>query len=702
MPLSVQVRDYYENDDNGLWSWYLQSLRKGDFEELVGNQLKISLFKLFLRRNLQHNHPVQGGSSDEGKKILFISIPDDVHQDISILEILLRDYFHLEDLKNVEIHKLTETTVYNHENHYLLVDNVNNFEDPLFLELTNNLKRLSTQNSRNTTELPAISKYSSSDRNSSADDLLPQKTHVDENIPLMNTTDRASQNAASIDNASGIVLDFKTPHSQRRIHTLDLLKSASAAKYPYDNYSPNQSEVVSVASESCVQDQVSKNCQVNSSSPLDFEHDIGLTRQDANNYDEPSFGRESIYGDSVSASMVSVDYSSSLGMTNNEESLLEPENSLECGDQSTEYGEGCLDSDNEDGTCVNLSISPCISIDTSIGSFRLVLQSIVLQNIETDELFTGVRQSNNKPAVASVTDDWLLYDADFSMDNLQILTLQDLLSTNDRLNKVLFYTMVKVNKGVTIQESEDRQLSRNSKPLVKQTRIAENGSIDNFSISSLEPTSRTKSNITAHRSIKTIHTTNDWDFRRQNTTDTHEDDYYYIGDDESDINEALAMENSMPVYEQKHSKIKQGTKIHFSNADSDSVTVDRKLAAQDLIIANHTDVPTPAYNNGKIEVVEPKRGVKPPKTSMARFKSSMPTMHAVERSISLPVPNLKVQVSNSESLKNMDDGSNNKSWRFNMRRLRSLKSDKSQYKAKQKKHEVKKGHPHKNQACTIM
>ena len=88
-----------------------------------------------------------------------------------------------------------------------------------------------------------------------------------------------------------------------------------------------------------------------------------------------------------------------------------------------------------------LSILPSISICDSLGYFRLVLQSILIQNPDTKEIFTAIRQSNNEPTVASVTDDWLLYDSNFSMNNLQILTLQDLLDIKRSFPKILLYTI---------------------------------------------------------------------------------------------------------------------------------------------------------------------------------------------------------------------------------------------------------------------
>ena len=140
MPKSVRVGDYYDNDENGLWSWYLKNIRSGDFEELTQNELKFSLLRRFLYNKFIKEPGESGAHSASttgpiaNAKILFISIPDNIHSDISLLETFLKEYFHLEDLANIKIIKLTHDKCYNHENHYVLIDTVNNFDDPTFLE----------------------------------------------------------------------------------------------------------------------------------------------------------------------------------------------------------------------------------------------------------------------------------------------------------------------------------------------------------------------------------------------------------------------------------------------------------------------------------------------------------------------------------------------------------------------------------------
>ena len=60
-----------------------------------------------------------------------------MHEDLSILEDFLGEYFHLRDAghTNITIDKLTRGTIYNHENHYLIQDKLTNFNDEWFLEM---------------------------------------------------------------------------------------------------------------------------------------------------------------------------------------------------------------------------------------------------------------------------------------------------------------------------------------------------------------------------------------------------------------------------------------------------------------------------------------------------------------------------------------------------------------------------------------
>lgn len=135
---SVKVADYYDNDDNGIWSWYLANIRNGSFEEILNNPLKFTLLKRFLNAKFV---------SSKNEKILFVSISDSLYHGLKILEDFLKDYFKLDDLDNITIQKLNNddgkdtARIYNHENHYLLIHRLNNFNNSFLLHHLNNIPK---------------------------------------------------------------------------------------------------------------------------------------------------------------------------------------------------------------------------------------------------------------------------------------------------------------------------------------------------------------------------------------------------------------------------------------------------------------------------------------------------------------------------------------------------------------------------------
>ncbi|CCD23768.1 Gis4p NDAI_0C01070 [Naumovozyma dairenensis CBS 421] len=553
MQNSVRVRDYYNNDDNGLWSWYLRNIRLGDFEELTGNQLKYTLLKRFLNSHFYSNATTTDTAIDDNnntnsvndikptvKKILLVSIPDKVHSDISLLELFLRDYFHLEDLENIQITKLTQSECYNHENHYLLTDKVNNFDDPMFLEFAgstwqgrpnlhlNNLDSLQLQEQNDDEEEKQreereekqyIHKESrdpnedSSIDNDTDEILITQPITTttslshnnqaytpDENEQL-NQTEKHTGNA--YDNSS-IVLNF--PHLRK--HSKDPKQTIinEQQEEPLANnqyYTPPQSELVSI--NSFGDDDTNSMAyqghplhlvltRQDEESSTQLEEDelgaknlsntaLGLNNND-NHMDDQSSGLEPSYENSeISIQNSGFDsYSNQLQRFDddtNEEikkpvecvrsideddesdyNIIQGTRNMHVGDQNDSdegddeeevHGDDDDDDDDLDDLSSDysvLSILPSISIsDRNEGHFRLVLQSTLIQNPITKEIFTAIRQSNNEPTIAHITDDWLLYDSKFAMDNLQILTLQDLLDSNRTFPKILFYSMVIVNES---------------------------------------------------------------------------------------------------------------------------------------------------------------------------------------------------------------------------------------------------------------
>ncbi|SJM87149.1 uncharacterized protein ZBIST_3338 [Zygosaccharomyces bailii] len=372
--------DYFENDNNGLWSWYITNIRNGDFEELTGNQLKRSLLKRFLHIYLDPEF-----SSRPDTKVMIVSIPENIHRDLALLESFLHEHFHLDDM---QITKLTTSHVYNHENHYIVTDKVNNFKDPGFLQFASkNIQLAGTAGAL-------------------GDDMMKYREQNGNGIPspppssvqmVKNNTEDSSEDAEGDDDS--IVIDF--------VHH---------GHHPVPNPTIQQTETVS-------------------------------TNDDAASIDSC---------DSVVAAGTDASYEGpplSLTTTRTGESCFsseEDDSELASVDSTSQT---CDDDWSSSQIDTFMSILPSISIEDSFGHFRLVLQSVLFQNPVNKEIFTAIRQSNNEPTIADVNDDWLLYDSDFSMDNLQMLTLQDLTETNTHCPKILFYSLVEVPERV-IRDSE--------------------------------------------------------------------------------------------------------------------------------------------------------------------------------------------------------------------------------------------------------
>lgn len=632
MPKPVRVGDYYENDDNGLWSWYLEKIRSGDFEELIQNELKFTLLKRFLYNKLINEDTL---NNNKNSKILFISIPDNIHSDISLLETFLKDYFHLEDLTNIKIVKLTQGKSYNHESHYVLIDREHNFNDSNFLDyvspknrkyngsIVGNQTQNYTSNNSNTSqskfnsiinyttpniEIPtstktnritnsttltpsdklmdtvrtittttnhklrntgasislstssSISSVSSSGSYTDSNDVSPSITSSDQSIgsapqlistfsnnlqreevliaqpldgsnnqisninsniknkdknnqnnnPL--TTDTAdnrnnSTNSVNLnksveldDNASSII-EINFPKT--RLHDLLSKEQEKQKQFAYSKtynpraingsfYTPPQSEIVSISSYG---DNNSNVLEMNTEPlrPTTNRSDILISTtedKESNNYDIES------------ANAASIDNYSNC-YTNSIRS------SITFSTDTTSY-----------------SILPSISIKSPHGHFRLVLQSTLTLN-EDRQIYTAIRQSNNSIDDADVDDDWILYDQNFSMNNLIMLTLKDLFEWGHNLKKILFYSMVFIDDIGTEGTSNSFKNAENN---VKDCNGLENGddtphilyAEDGNQLNMLTPERIQTNNIIAHRSIRTINSIGEWAFKRKSfTTDRY-------------------------------------------------------------------------------------------------------------------------------------------------------------------------------------
>lgn len=80
------------------------------------------------------------------------------------------------------------------------------------------------------------------------------------------------------------------------------------------------------------------------------------------------------------------------------------------------------------------------------GQLRFVLHSLLIQNAQSKETFTAIRQRSSDPNTANILDEWLLYDSKFSLDNLEMGTLQDILLSNKGNSMLLLYKTILISK----------------------------------------------------------------------------------------------------------------------------------------------------------------------------------------------------------------------------------------------------------------
>ncbi|KAJ1047710.1 hypothetical protein FZC27_8045g4907 [Saccharomyces cerevisiae] len=689
MQKSVRVGDYFDNDDNGLWSWYLTNLRLGDFEELIGNQLKYTLLKRFLNSHFYGDNNI---SARPNKKILLVSIPENVHEDISILEIFLKDYFHLEKLEHIQISKLTHSHCYNHENHYLLTDNLNNFQDPTFLEFP--------------IDINVTSVNSQSNNNDTSQD---NENEVDEE-----------------DATSSIVLNFS--HS-RTVDSKPNRLPKIFPSYTNEDYTPSHSEIMSIdsfAGEDVSSTYPGQDLSLTTARREDesgqdevedhysrVSHDLGDESIDQASYSMESSVSYTSYSSSSNSSSAHYSLSSSSrgnpkrenidhtnatyvselsSITSSIDNLTtsttpeEEDNLIHHNYDAQGYGSGEDDGeevyDDEDLSSSDysvLSILPSISICDSLGYFRLVLQSILIQDPDTKEIFTAIRQSNNKPTMASVTDDWLLYDSNFSMNNLQILTLQDLLDIKRSFPKILFYTMVIVTnsgkqveeelknpnydnrEGISKEQPLDSELSLTNDPQQYFPTAYNNGyndyiddeddeddgddaSLSEQSGPQMYIPTRMESNVTtAHRSIRTVNSIGEWAFNRHNSVTKI---------DKSNSNE---LDNSK-TGESTVLSSEPHPMTQLSNSNTTSSNFSHSLKTK------NSHKPNSKGNNESNS-----------KNELKKIKSSINAMSAVERSKSLPLPTLLKSLSGIDNPTHATN-KDRKRWKFQMNRFKNHKN----------------------------
>ena len=686
MPKSVRVGDYYDNDDNGLWSWYLDNIRSGDFEELTQNELKFTLLRRFLYNKFIKDNEEENQTNNEGStvptsyknsKILFISIPDNIHSDISLLETFLKEYFHLEDLTNIKIIKLTHDKTYHHENHYVLIDTLNNFDDPTFLEYVNpkdykysgSLSQ-SQQNSsfiNNTNgqsipngivDYPAIAPELTIETNKKTNKL--HKNKISKTRTITNEGERLLDTVRTVTGGT-------TDHTITYTHSESVPSSRTSSRGA--SYSSSASSSISSCSSSCASSSISSASYSNSfvdsnnisesivssersmgsvPQPLDTatqsgsnikneietkslddkkhtsftskksasssivnsgNDDVSINRledmEDAtgsiieinfprtklhtnisNDQDTPAkqLTTSRIYNPRADNSGIYTPPQSEIISINSfadtrskilevDTEPLHPTRSrseMSCSireDQESNdfnsFEERVVSDEDDDGesrmdnssfsSSITVStqttsadsiysILPSISIRSPQGHFRLVLQSMLTLN-EDRQIYTAIRQSNNLIDDADVSDDWILYDQKFSMNNLIMLTLKDLFEWGQNLKKILFYSMIFIDNAVVTTETQQLPMEHDLENIdieTPQLLFAD----DAINDPTMHIPERVQTNNTiAHRSIRTINSIGEWAFKKKsNTTDRYSGSYdssdsevvpqSYFGDDD--------------------------------------------------------------------------------------------------------------------------------------------------------------------------
>lgn len=429
MPLVI--KDYYNsNDYNGLFSWLLSNLRHGEFEELNNNLLK----KELLRRFITHYFTT---SND---MVLLVSIPDTILEkdkapdvnnkhyflqqineqksiDFQLLENFLKDYFHLDSLNNICIKKLV-TYIEDKKSAYNRFNDNSNPKKGL-----GNKKNLKINVTNNCLVYNNEVHYLISDpiHGFKNDDWLGLKRNntIANDKPVNKMYSQSTATTSNSDESDILEIDFKHPQP--------------------------------VSSNTCntKKERVTKSIEDNKRA---IRSDDIVNRE---------------YMDSINSYNYSTD--DSFG------THLEPVETRDSDDSSCDIDDisiGDLSSyASNDGDADMASILPSISIkdDSSSMQFRLVLQSIIIIKPSFDgssyTMYTAIRQTNYLPYVATMEDDWLLYDQNFDIQNLEICSLNDIWVSFKNCKKIMFYSLVDTGRENTLVSYSDDEVEEEIVPL---------------------------------------------------------------------------------------------------------------------------------------------------------------------------------------------------------------------------------------------
>ncbi|CDR46470.1 CYFA0S23e01310g1_1 [Cyberlindnera fabianii] len=155
------------------------------------------------------------------------------------------------------------------------------------------------------------------------------------------------------------------------------------------------------------------------------------------------------------------------------------------------YSEGEVSSRHEsqltqESSTLSLKPFPTMVSTTSTCNHRLVLRSMLLRNLSTNETKTAIRQIEGD----GMGDDWMLYDETFSMTNLQLLSLDEVAEAGAMSCKFLFYALI-ADPSPTQFDSDDEELAEHDLTVVEF-----DGHLQNTSMDSTYPIRFVQSNTT--------------------------------------------------------------------------------------------------------------------------------------------------------------------------------------------------------------
>lgn len=430
MPLVI--KDYYNsNDYNGLFSWLLYNLRHGEFEELNNNLLK----KELLRRFITHYF------TTTNDMVLLVSIPDTILErdtspdikinkhyflqqineqksiDFQLLENFLKDYFHLDSLNNICIKKLVtyiedKKSAYNRFNDKSQPKKGSSNKKNLKINVTNNC--VVYNNEVHYLISDPIHGFKNEDwlglkRNNT----IANEKPINKDYPLSTGTTSIS------DDSDILEIDFK--HHQPINNNTCNTKKETINKSIEDNKRASKADDI--------------------------------------------VNRE--YIDSINSYNYSTD--DSFG------THLEPVETRDSDDSSCDIDDisigdlSSFASNDEDADMASILPSISIKDESSNMQFRLVLQSIIIIKPTFDgssyTMHTAIRQTNYLPYVANIEDDWLLYDQNFDIQNLEICSLNDIWISYKNSKKIMFYSLVDTGRENTLVTYSDEEVEEEIIPL---------------------------------------------------------------------------------------------------------------------------------------------------------------------------------------------------------------------------------------------